>query len=608
MEAQQHLYFEPCPTIPYKIVSVMDGQKAFTLQEGTNKLIIQNYKAAPNQLFNVYIYNNNNQVRYALVNLSTNQALCIEGENHNDGGVVMADPGQHPSSFFEIEAVSKGDWAGKACFLKTFENGKALDIKGGKANENTEVCQWKFHGGANQSWVITPADQLPVRKAEELGEVSVHPQVNDQTIYKIVSILDPSFALTVNKKSNEVEVHAYEGNPFQKFKVHAENGKYALITPKNNQALCVFGDKQDNAAKIVSDPGKHNSSWFDIVRVDKGPYANKGYIIKTHAGNRAFDLAGGKAVDGKAILQYNIHNNGNQVWLIVPVQEPKVAHKKEEGDVTPKFRPRPNATYKIVSALDHTKVLTVGPNKEVTVKTFDDDVNQKFTVNSENNKFAFVVSGSHEALCVFGDKQDNGAKIVSDPGKHNSSWFDVVRADKGPFVHKGYLIKTHVDNRAFDIAGGKAEEGKNVLQYNIHQNGNQVWLFEEIVIPNVPNRFKPDPNTTYKIVSILNKNIALTVDPQSKNVVVKKFTGDENQKFTVHLEKHKYALVTPNKNALCVFGDKHDNAAHIVSDPGKHNSSWFDVVRAEQGPYTNKGYIIKTHADNRAFDLAGGKA
>lgn len=93
--------------------------------------------------------------------------------------------------------------------MRTFSNGKALDIKGGKPNENTEVCQWKFHGGANQSWVITPADQLPVRKSEELGEVSVHPQTNENTIYKIVSILDPSIALTVDKKTNEVVSHGY---------------------------------------------------------------------------------------------------------------------------------------------------------------------------------------------------------------------------------------------------------------------------------------------------------------------------------------------------------------------------------------------------------------
>ena len=114
----------------------MDGLKAFTLQENTNKLIIQDYKAAPNQLFNVYIFQNNNQTRYALVNLTSNQALYVEGDNPKDGGVIKSDVGQHPSSFLEIIPVSKGEWAGKACHFKTF-SGLALDIKGGKPNPNT---------------------------------------------------------------------------------------------------------------------------------------------------------------------------------------------------------------------------------------------------------------------------------------------------------------------------------------------------------------------------------------------------------------------------------------------------------------------------------------
>jgi hypothetical protein len=49
---------------------------------------------------------------------------------------VQADPGQFPSSYFQIVPVTKGEWANKACHIKTFA-GKSLDIKGGVANQNT---------------------------------------------------------------------------------------------------------------------------------------------------------------------------------------------------------------------------------------------------------------------------------------------------------------------------------------------------------------------------------------------------------------------------------------------------------------------------------------
>lgn len=80
--------------------------------------------------------------------------------------MISADGGQHKSSWFSIEPVAKGEWAGKACHIKTFTPGKSFDIKGGKPNPNTEICQWKFHGGNNQAWLIIPADNLPKEKVE----------------------------------------------------------------------------------------------------------------------------------------------------------------------------------------------------------------------------------------------------------------------------------------------------------------------------------------------------------------------------------------------------------------------------------------------------------
>jgi ribosomal protein S6E (S10) len=416
-------------------------------------------------------------------------------------------------------------------------------------------------------------------------------------------------SLTVDKKSNELAVYPYKGTPFQKFSILSEQGKFAIVVPKTKSALCIFGDKQENAAKAVMDPGQHTSSWFQIVCADKGLFAKKGYLIKTHANGKALDISGGKAVEGTPVVQYDIHQNGNQLWMLVPVQEPKAAkHKKEEGDVAPKFKPKAKSYYKIVSALDATKALTLNPtNLELQVKTFDDEANQKFSIHSENDKFGIVACGSLNGLCVFGDKVDNSAKVIADSGKHLSSWFDIVRTEKGPFAYKGYIIMTHTGTMALDISGGKAEDNKPVVQYQLHENGNQVWLFEEVVMPNVPANFKPDANIAYRIVSALDKKKALTVDAQKSEVVIRNFSGNDNQKFTIILEKHKYAFVTPNKNALCIFGDKQDNLAPVVSDPGKHNSSWFEIARAKDGPLATKGYVIKTHANGKTLDITGGQ-
>ena len=78
--------------------------------------------------------------------------------------------------------VTKGEWANKACHIKTFA-GKALDIKGGVPNQNTEICQWNFHGGNNQTWVITPIDQQPTQSIHHQTQLQsqqnqIQPTVN----------------------------------------------------------------------------------------------------------------------------------------------------------------------------------------------------------------------------------------------------------------------------------------------------------------------------------------------------------------------------------------------------------------------------------------------
>jgi hypothetical protein len=610
MEAQQQLYFNPCPTVPYKIVSVMDGHKAFALQEGTNKLVLQDYKGAPNQLFHVY----NNNLKYALVNFQANLALHVEGENQNDGGVIKADSGQFQSSYFELEPVTKGEWAGKACHLRTFANGKALDIKGGKCNAGTEICQWKFHGGANQSWVITPADHLPQLKAQQFPQVAPQFSPKPHTIYKVVSVLDHTKALTVDRKSNELAVNTYNGDPFQKFSIMEEHHKFALTLPCNKNALCVFGDKKDNAAHIVADPGKHGSSWFELVRAEKGEYAHRAYLIKTHAGNRAFDIAGGKAEEGKKVLQYNIHEGPNQLWLLVPVENEKATQKaakvqaKQEkaAEVKPHFQFHDKSVYKVMSHLDHDMVLTLdSETNKLVISEWDEDSSQKFIVHVDKHKIALVATSTQEGLHVAGDKQDNAAPVIAGKDKCASNWFEVVRSEKGEHAHKGYLLKTHAGNKALDISGGKAEEDKPVIQYNIHEGPNQLWHFEEVVEPDVPANFKANPNKQYRVVSVIDRSKGFTIDPQSHKLIIKTFSGEPSQRFNIHQENNKFAFLVDNQQGLCVTGDKQDNAVPIVADPGKHASSWFEIVRADKGNWAKKAYYIKTHAGNKVFDDSG---
>lgn len=140
MQQGQGSFFNPDPNTFYKIVSVLDAKKVFTAAPGQS-LTITDYTGANSQKFHIYLNNG----KYAFV-AADNTALHVINDNQGDGGEIKLDAGQHKSSFFEISPVSNGQWAGKACHIRTFSQGKALDIYGGAAISGTKVVQWGFHG------------------------------------------------------------------------------------------------------------------------------------------------------------------------------------------------------------------------------------------------------------------------------------------------------------------------------------------------------------------------------------------------------------------------------------------------------------------------------
>ena len=89
----------------------------------------------------------------------------------------------------------------------------------------------------------------------------------------------------------------------------------------NNTALCVYKDEQFKDAHIVADAGQHQGSWFTIERCNKGEWKHKGYYIKTFAMNKVFDITGDYKEEPE-IKQCSAHDAHNQMWLIVPADDP----------------------------------------------------------------------------------------------------------------------------------------------------------------------------------------------------------------------------------------------------------------------------------------------
>ena len=123
------LHFVPVPNTVYRIVSVKDTNKAFTVTKGHHgqKVYVSDYTGDAAQKFTFGFQGNT----LAFVAQATNTALYIPHHNKNNGAEIEADGKQHKSNWFEIVPVQQGEAAGKGYGIKTI-SGKALDLEGGK--------------------------------------------------------------------------------------------------------------------------------------------------------------------------------------------------------------------------------------------------------------------------------------------------------------------------------------------------------------------------------------------------------------------------------------------------------------------------------------------
>jgi hypothetical protein len=192
-----------------------------------------------------------------------------------------------------------------------------LDIKGGLANSGIEICQWDYHGGNNQVWILVPLPASYNTKANVPAVFVSSPEV----VYKIVSVLDWKLALTVKNQGNPtLSLETYTNDPTQQFHIYEENKKSAFVQVSSNNALCVFKDNNADNGELRTDAGNHASSWFEVVPVTHGEWANRAYVLRTFAG-KAVDIYGGAAKAGNPVVQWSVNGGKNQGWLIVPAEQ-----------------------------------------------------------------------------------------------------------------------------------------------------------------------------------------------------------------------------------------------------------------------------------------------
>ncbi len=163
--------------------------------------------------------------------------------------------------------------------------------------------------------------------------------------------------------------------------------------------------------------------------------------------------------EGNKLVMWETHGGPNQIWMIAPWTE--TAKSNNQG-FQPNVQPsvqvptvelviNPNTSYKISSAVDLTKVLTITKDNKARFAADKCEPSQKFKIYQNNGTSAFVVESSNAGLCVAQDGTNNGAEIVASPSQTPSSWFTMDKCTQGVWANKGYVLKTHTKKHGIDL-------------------------------------------------------------------------------------------------------------------------------------------------------------
>lgn len=245
-------------------------------------------------------------------------AIHVADGNDKNGGHLKVGQQNYPFYYFQLVPVEQGEFKGKGFYIRTFA-GKALDVSGGKPENNTPIIQWDYHGGNNQIWLIVPAVEQKQMGGQQMGGQQMpvlHFEPKAYQPYKIVSMGNSGFTLRA-AKDGHMKIHTFEGHNNEKFYIEHNNGKYLLRT-LDGDVVHVGKDSPNNGEKILFGKAhNHACEYWDVVPAT-GPLAGKGWLFRSFAG-KAFDVDGGNYKNGTHVIQWEYNGGNNQIWGIVPI-------------------------------------------------------------------------------------------------------------------------------------------------------------------------------------------------------------------------------------------------------------------------------------------------
>ncbi|MGI6020038.1 MAG: RICIN domain-containing protein [Lachnospiraceae bacterium] len=160
----------------------------------------------------------------------------------------------------------------------------------------------------------------------------------------------------------------------------------------------------------------------------------------------------------------------------------------------------------------------------------ESELMEEFAVSGfSNNLYTIESAVNGQCLDVYAGSVDNGAN--ADIYIFNGSSAQMFRIEQTSGGY--YSIINSKSGKALDVSNGQASEGNNVWQYTRNGSAAQLWEIDK-------------DGYYYVLRSRLNREFVLSVEGSGENfsnVVIKKYTGSTNQKWTFTEHKNFESII-----------------------------------------------------------------
>lgn len=503
----------------------------------------------------------------------------------------------------------------------TFENSnKVLDVPGASTASGTILQQYHSNGTDAQQWILEEDEQgyysiiskcsglyieIPNGKATTGSSIQlsqgnnmdgqkfkiekVEPVKSEKTIpeglYYISSALSKQKVLTIaeGKSTNAANLQIEDkGKQYQKFKISYDNGlkAYTITAFHSDKVLDVAGAGQANYTNVQQYERNQSKAQQWIIQKTEDGY----YSIISKCNYLFLDLNGSSTKNGNNIQVYEPNGTKAQKFTFEKIE-----------DVTCE-RVLPDGIYKIVSALNHTKVLDIaGAANEsggnLQIWEANNVQQQKFELLYHPDEKYYEIKALHsqKAWDVVGGGKTDGTNVWQYENNHSEAQKWALKdAGNGHF----YIIAVH-SGLYLDVAGASTANGNNVQVFTGNQTKAQMFQFTKTkMIEEGYYQIAIQKNET-KALDVLGKlNIdGANIQIWNKENVSQQFFYIQSINDTMYkiIAKHSKKVLTVNQN----------NNVEQRTDQNSEDQKWmFESVG-------NGYYKLKSVKNGYCLDVAG---